>query len=158
MSKADDKAARAAPQRDNGTAELSQRKTVIPRLKGGSGYNYNLHVVDGDEIDRLLLVGLIDVPGHSTLNSFKVMLHRSKMLGPATPSFEKRGTSAPGHISQQVAEALAGVQRVMMMLKKKRGGDAANLIMNICLDAPHKEVSKATLAMVLEALRQAMDY
>ena len=141
--------------RDNGTPELSQRRQVIPRLKGGSGYDYTLHVVDSDGVDKMLLKGLIDTNQHATLNSFMVMLHRANMLGPKSPSLEKSSGSDPAFVSGKVAEAMAGVSQVIRHLDKRIGPYARRTVMDMCLLGI--ETSDPKINEYIRALAEGID-
>jgi hypothetical protein len=144
--------------RDTGTPELSRQRRVIPRLRAGSGYSYDLYVVDGSGPDRLLSDGLIDTNQHSALLSFTVLMHKANMLGPKSPSMERVTNSDPSQISQKVAEAMKKVGTVIKTLDLQVGRPAREEIVNLCMmDMPMRERAVKRLPEIILALREGLD-
>lgn len=141
--------------RDIGTPELSRRRKVLPRTQAGAGYNYDLYVVDGSEIDRLLLAGKIDTVQHSTLNSFTIKLHRANMLGPKAPALEKRSSSDPAWVAGKAAEEMATITRIIRSLDREIGDGPRRAIVDLCMmDKPPQGID---LAAAIAALSKALD-
>ena len=141
--------------RDNGTSELTKRKQVLPRLRAGSGYDYDLYVVDSDGADKLLLRGVIDTNLHATLNSFMVMLHRANMLGPKSPSLERSSGGDPAHISAKAAESMADVSRVIKYMDKTIGASARRVIVDLCLLST--DTNDPEIKRYIKALAEGID-
>lgn len=91
---------------DAGTIEMSRRFTIVPKLAGPN--TLTMKVMDGDEIDRMLLKDAINPMQHATLQTLGKRLHRYGMVGLRSPDY----ASPPSHLDpEQVSERKATLIR-----------------------------------------------
>ncbi len=124
---------------DYGTPELSKRKKTRPDLTG-KGYAFRVRVMDEDEIDRLLLVNLITMDMHNTLERFQNDLHRAGLMGLKASSPEPRITDGQAQeIGYYAAERRMRVNKAIKYLDTRVGIPMRRMLIAMCMDEFHAD-------------------
>ena len=122
---------------DMGTPELARKFTVVPKLS--SPTETSMKVLDGNEIDRLLLHDLITPAQHGTLNNLARRLHSFGFIGLKSPDYASRIHADAELVADKKAETIRGA---VSLIKKMDGhpsigrGRREKLVNMVVHDAP----------------------
>jgi len=120
---------------DPGTPEMARQFTCVPKMIDNN--TKAIRVLDGTEIDKLLLEDLINITQHSTLNLFAQKLVSFGMLSLKSPSFEPKVSADASIVSDKKAEALRGAVKLFRRLDETIGSYKRKKLVNLALqDAP----------------------
>lgn len=140
---------------DFGTPELARRFTVVPKLTRGL-YGYNGKVVDGSEIDRLLLRDWITVNQHATLEGLLRRLHKASFVGVKSPTYDSPVQADPATVGDRRAHALRSMVKIFRRLDDKAGAEKRKALVDlVLLDVPWNG-DKASLQEAVKHLDDAI--
>lgn len=133
---------------DMGTPELARRLTVVPKLVNPTTYAGK--VIDGSEIDRLLMADAITPAQHATLGLLAKKLHGYGFYALKSPDYASRVHADATAVAEKKAESLRGA--VHLIEKMDRHKDIGRyrrkkLINLVLLDAPYEEVEELQTAV-----------
>lgn len=101
---------------DFGTPQLARHFTVVPKLVDNN--TRAGRVLDGTEVDAMLLHDLIDPAQHSTLTLFARKLQSYGFSGIKSPDYSGRIHADPTLVSERKAEALRGAVQMIEKLDR----------------------------------------
>ena len=120
---------------DPGTPAMARHFTCVPKMIDNN--TRAMRVLDGTEIDKLLLDDVINITQHSTLNLFAQKLAGFGMLSLKSPSFEAKVQADASIVSDKKAEALRGAVKLFKRLDDTIGPYKRKKLVNLALqDAP----------------------
>lgn len=91
---------------DMGTPQLQRRFTVVPKYSDPT--TLTAKILDGSEVDRLLLKDAIDPVQHGTLNTLTKKMHAFGFIGLKSPSYDGAIHADPAQVSAKKAELMRG--------------------------------------------------
>ena len=121
------KTSRAEPT-DCGTDELARRFAVRPEL-AGVGHSVRVRVTDEEEIDRLLLGGMLSLKEHEIAVDWLRDLWRARMTGMGAVNLETTTTSDPFRVFHP--EAMLKLVEMFREIDRSLGAIARNL--SVCV-------------------------
>lgn len=101
---------------DMGTPEMARRFTIVPKLSDPTTLTGK--VLDGSEVDRLLLVDAIDPAQHATLNMLAKRLHGYGFSGMKSPDYSSRVHADATLVADKKAESLRGAVHLIDKMDK----------------------------------------
>jgi hypothetical protein len=122
---------------DMGTPELSRRFTVVPRLSDPTTLAGK--ILDGSEVDKLLLHDVITPAEHGTLGTLLKKLHAFGFIGLKSPSYDGAIHADPAQVSAKKAELMRGAVSLFARMDRHRfiGPVTRKRLINLALyDAP----------------------
>lgn len=101
---------------DYGTKELSRHFRIVPKLTDPS--TMAGRVMDGDEVDRLLLIDAIDTMQHATLRTLQKRLHGFGFVGMRSPDYSSPIHADATAVGDKKAETIRGAVHLFERLDK----------------------------------------
>lgn len=124
-----------------GTQEFQAKYTIVPKLR--NLWDYHAKVMDGCELDSMLLVNKITTPQYNTLGRFAAILHRAgyatiKSVDLSSPGGQIDQSRAADKKSKQMMRLV----KMMTYLDNNAGKrERLNVINMIILDTPIKDIN-----------------
>lgn len=101
---------------DMGTQELHRRFTVVPKYSDPTTLSGK--VLDGNEVDKLLLHDQIDPVQHGTLNTLHKKMHAFGFIGLKSPSYDGAVHADPAAVTAKKAELMRGAVSLMARMDR----------------------------------------
>lgn len=101
---------------DAGTPELARHFKIVPKLSDPT--TLTMKVMDGSEIDRLLMHDVIDPAQHSTLAMLAKRLHGYGFVGLKSPDYSSRIFADATAVAEKKAESLRGAVHLIDKMDK----------------------------------------
>lgn len=124
---------------DTGTVELSARHVVRPERKN-NGATY-VRVMDGNNLDKLLLGGDLSPEEHSILTGFQVDLHRANLLGPQASTWDARVSTSLFTLTSSEAEHRLKVNKCLDFIRVRNGREVMVAVLDLCLSDNAQDTS-----------------
>src|SRR6478609_8801608 len=122
---------------DAGSPQMARHFTIVPKLS--SPTTTSMKVLDGSEIDELLLKDVINPAEHGTLNSLASKLLACGFSALRSPDYSSPIFSDPSIVSDKKAQALRGAVHLIDKMDKheKIGPHRRKKLINLVLqDVP----------------------
>lgn len=122
---------------DAGTPEMARRFTMVPRLSDPT--TTTMKVIDGTELDKLLMHDAITTTQHATLMTLEKRLHGYGFMGVKSPDYSSPIHADAGAVSDKKAEKLRGAVHLVGKMDKHPhiGAHRRKKLVNlVLLDAP----------------------
>lgn len=101
---------------DFGTPQMARHFTIVPKLSDPTTLAGK--VMDGSEIDRLLLVDAIDPAQHATLSMLAKRLHGYGFMGMKSPDYSSPIHADATAVADKKAESLRGAVHLISKMDK----------------------------------------
>lgn len=99
---------------DFGTKEMARHFTIVPKLSDPTTFTGK--VMDGTEIDTLLLNDVINTMQHATLSTLAKRLHGFGFVGLKSPDYSSRIFADATAVSEKKAETIRGAVSLFQKL------------------------------------------
>lgn len=118
---------------DFGTPERQSKATIVPCLYSRS-YDYHARVMDGTEIDRMLMRGGITPNEHNTLERFSEELRRAGYLSIRSIDLsDPIQSSDPSHLADRKAGKLVRVVMLIRAIDQAVSRKERDALIDLCL-------------------------
>lgn len=122
---------------DAGTPEMARRFTMVPRLSDPT--TTTMKVIDGTELDKLLMLDVITTTQHATMLTLEKRLHGYGFMGVKSPDYSSPIHADAGAVSDKKAEKLRGAVHLVEKMDRHKdiGRHRRKKLVNlVLLDAP----------------------
>ena len=122
-----------------GTPELQAKHTIVPKLR--NMWDYHAKVIDGCELDKLLMEGKINPSAHNTLDRFAAILHRSGFLKSHSIDWANPGGQIdPSLSAAKKSQSVLKMVKIMEYLDRKAGRQARMSVVNMIILDQHSDL------------------
>ena len=139
--------------RDYGTAELSKRFTIVPKLGNGS---YHGKVLDDTEIDRLLLNDVIDATEHSILEALHFRLRKASFNSLRSPDYNSTIHSDPQLIANKKLDAVASAVGLIADMDRTLGREKRSALIKLVTEETRWPYGNHDLRTAISSLQSIM--
>ncbi len=123
-----------------GTPELQNRYTIVPKLR--NLWEYHAKVIDGCELDSMLIEGKINHSQHNTLERFSAILHRAGYAKIGSVDLSNASVKLdPSYVADKKSKAMMRIVKMMNYIEKEAGRVPRLSVINmIVTDTPIQDI------------------
>jgi hypothetical protein len=132
-----------------GTPEFQTKYTIVPKLR--NLWDYHAKVIDGSELDRLLIEEIVTPSQHNTLERFAAILNRAGYARYSSIDLSGSGHFDPSHAAEKKSKSMLRIVKILEYVDKKAGKKARMDMVNM-LTVDSKVQSTDHIKSVVNAL------